>query len=52
MEMGHMGVIMMFSIVLLIKGPFKLKLFPYDPIGVEINSPSPLKVPILTFSFF
>jgi hypothetical protein len=47
-ESGQMGEMSIFSIVLHIKGPFKLMLLQYDPIGVDISIPSPLNCPILS----
>ncbi len=47
-ESGQMGEMSIFSMVLHIKGPFKLMLLQYDPIGVDINIPSPLNCPILS----
>ncbi len=47
-ESGQMGEMSIFSMVLHIKGPFKLMLLQYDPMGVDISIPSPLNCPILS----
>ena len=45
-ERGQIGVIRIFSMFLYIKGPFRDMLFPKEPKGVEMRSPSPLNCPI------
>ena len=46
-ERGQIGVIVMFSMVLLMSAPLNDILLQNDPRGVEIRSPSPLNCPIL-----